>query len=117
MGVPGNLCEMLLPPVGHWLATNVVFTPDGLDVSGEPYDFDTICLNAIAADWAITNTFVDGSPLAATNFVPIHTSGYSGARVAVTNGPHIVTSSQPVGVQVYGFGPQDAYGYAGGVVE
>jgi hypothetical protein len=35
----------------------------------------------------------------------------------VTNGVHTITSFQPVGVQVYGFGFEDAYGYFGGVVK
>ena len=98
------------------MVTNVVSTATGLDAFGYPYGFATNYLNIIVADWAITNTLVDGSPIAATNFVPIHASGYSGARIAVTNGMHTVTSSQPVGVQVYGFDYYDAYGYFGGVV-
>ena len=69
------------------------------------------------AQSAITNTLLDGSILAATNFVAIGSSGYYGAQVSVTNGTHEVTSSRPVGVEVYGFGPYDAYGYFGGVVK
>ncbi len=70
---------------------------------------------------AITNTLVNGSLLAATNFVAIGTSGYYGARLTVSNrtnsGVYKVTSSQPVGVEVYGFGTWDAYGYFGGIVK
>ena len=33
------------------------------------------------------------------------------------NGVHTVTSSQPVGVEVYGWGFCDAYGYFGGIVK
>jgi len=43
--------------------------------------------------------------------VVIGNSGYYGAQVSVTNGTHIVTSSQPVGVEVYGWGSADAYDY------
>jgi len=61
---------------------------------------------------------VDGSLVAATNFVAIGTSGYYGAQISATNsGTHTFTSSQPVGVQVYGWGVFDAYGYFGGVVK
>jgi len=35
----------------------------------------------------------------------------------VANGTHKVTSSLPVGVEVYGWGQTDAYGYFGGVVK
>ena len=67
---------------------------------------------------ALTSTFVDAVPVAATNFVAIGTSGYYGAQITVTNsGAHTVTSPQPVEVQVYGFGFYDAYSFLGGVVK
>jgi hypothetical protein len=75
------------------------------------------CMNLIVAQSAITSTLLDGSPVAAASFVPIGASGYYGAQLSVTNGVHTVTSSQPVGVEVYGFGYEDAYGYFGGIVK
>ena len=54
--------------------------------------------------------------MAATNFVQIANSGYYGARIAVTNGTHTVTSSRPIFVEVYGWGTFDAYSYLGGTV-
>jgi hypothetical protein len=74
-------------------------------------------LNVIVAHSAINNTWLDDSLVAATNFTAIGTSGYYGARISVTNGIHTVTSSRPVGVEVYGFGFYDAYGYFGGTVK
>jgi hypothetical protein len=93
------------------LAANTVFAPIndiGLD---EHY------LNLIVAHSGITNVSVDGSTIAAANFVAIGTSGYYGAQWPVTNGVHTVTGSLPVGVEVYGFGLNDAYGYFGGLVK
>jgi hypothetical protein len=110
-----NPYEILLPPTGHYLMTNIVvtFTNDG--VTG---DFDENYLNLIVAQSATNNTFVDGSLVAATNFVAIGSSGYYGAQITITNsGVHTVTSSQPVGVEVYGWGKYDGYGYFGGVVK
>ena len=50
--------------------------------------------------------------------MPIGANGFYGARITVTNGgAHTVVSSQPVGVEVYGWGDADAYGYFGGVVK
>jgi hypothetical protein len=67
---------------------------------------------------ATNSTFVDGSPVPCTNFVAIGNSGYCGTQILMTNsGTHTVTSSRPVGVEVYGFGQADAYGYFGGVVK
>jgi hypothetical protein len=108
-GEEGDPCEILLPPVGHCLMTNIVTTP----VMG----FDQNHLNIIVVQSAITNTFVNNSLVPATNFAAIGTSGYFGAQLSVTNGVYRVVSSQSVEVQVYGFGDADAYGYFGGVVK
>ena len=110
----GDPCEILLPPTGHYLVTNtIVILPN----DGENGDSDENFLNLIVAQSAITNTLVDGSIVATTNFVAIGASGYYGAQLSVTNGTHKVTSSRPVGVEVYGWGRADAYGYFGGVVK
>jgi hypothetical protein len=111
----GDPCEILLPPTGHYLLTNIVFA---LPYDFNYGDFDQNYLNLIVAQSATNRTWVDGSLVAATNYVAIGTSGYYGAQITLTNsGVHTVTSSQPVGVQVYGFGIDDAYGYFGGVVK
>lgn len=114
-GGEGGPCEVLLPPTGHYLETNIVVTLPDDYVTG---DFWENFINIIVPQSAITNTFVDGSPVAATNFVAIGTSGYCGMQYAVTNsGTHSVICSQPVGVEVYGFGDADSYGYFSGVVK
>jgi hypothetical protein len=118
-GELGDPSEILLLPAGHYLKTNVVFTPpDEPKIEGYPTDcYPTNFLNIIVAQSAIGTTWVDGATVAATNFVAIGGSGYFGAQVSVTNGTHTVTSSQPVGVQVYGFDWADAYSYFGGAVK
>jgi IgGFc binding protein len=118
-GVPiGDPCEILVPPTGHYLQTNIVFAL----TNDLPYqfigDFYDNYLNLIVPQSAVTNTLVDNSAVATTNFVAIGSSGYYGAQITLTNsGTHTVTSSQPVGVEVYGFGNGDAYGYFGGMVK
>jgi hypothetical protein len=110
----GDPCEILLPPTGHYLCTNVVYTLPNDGITG---GFDTNFLKIIVAQSAISNTLVDSSVVAATNFVVIGTSGYCGAQVPVTNGVHTVTSSQPVWVEAYGWGSYDAYSYFSGIVK
>jgi hypothetical protein len=111
----GDPCEILLPPTGYYLQTNTVFTLPNDGVTG---DFNENFMTIIVPQSAITNTLVDGSAIAATNFVQIGTSYYYGARLTVmSNGVHTVTSSQPISVEVYGFGGEDAYGYFGGIVK
>jgi len=119
-GVVGECdpCEILLPPVGHWLETNIVVTLTN-DLPNQVIgDFDENFLNLIVPQPATTNTVVDGQTVAATNFTAIGISGYYGAQIAVTNsGPHTVSSSQPVDVEAYGWGLQDAYSYLGDIVK
>jgi hypothetical protein len=111
-------CEILLPPTGHYMQINVVNIPSGIDYIGTPYDFDDNFLNLIVTQSATNSTFLDDSIVAATNFVPIGMAGYYGAQISLTNsGTHTIISSQPVSVEVYGFGKEDAYGYFGGVVK
>jgi hypothetical protein len=107
-----NPCETLLPPAGHWMNSYTVYSPTNSD-----WDFTTNYLNLIVAQSGIGTTLLDSSHVAATNFTAIGSSGYYGAQLPVTNGVHTVTGSQPVGVEVYGFGQADAYGYFGGIVK
>ena len=111
----GDPCDILLPPIDRYLVTNTVFTLPNDGVAG---DFNKSYFNLVVAQSAILTTFVDGSIIAATNFVAIGMSGYYGAQLTVTNsGTHKVASSQPIGVEIYGFGEFDAYGYFGGIVK
>ena len=76
-------------------------------------------LNLMVPPSTIGTTVVDGVPVAATNFVAMGNSGYYGAQIPGGQASHTVNSSQPVEVQVYGFGYEDeldAYGYFGGAV-
>ena len=107
-------CEILVPPVNHYLETNIVFALPNDSITG---DFDQNYLNLIVAKSALTNTLVNGSTIAATNFIPIGASGFCGTQVMVSTGTNIIISSQPVGVEAYGFGQEDAYGYFGGIVQ
>ena len=111
----GDPCEILLPSTSHYLNSYTVFTPANDGVTG---DFDENYLNLIISQSALTNTLVDGSLVVATNYMAIGTSGYYGAQLTMTNnGTHTVISSQPVGLEVYGWGAADAYGYFGGIVK
>jgi len=111
----GDPCDILLLPAGHYFTTNMVFVP--FYNTNSTGDFVENYLNIIVAQSAITNTFVDTNLVTASYFKAIGASGYYGAQLPVTAGTHKVTSSLPVGVEVYGFGVWDAYGYFGGVVK
>jgi hypothetical protein len=109
----GDPCEILLPPAGRYLLNSIVVALPNDNVTG---DFITNYVNLIVPQSATNSTYVDSALVAATNFVAIGGSGYYGTQVPVLAGTHAITSSQPVGVEVYGWGITDAYGYFGGMV-
>ncbi len=124
LAIYGDPAEILLPPTSHYLTTNVVVSLPDDGVTGK---FVENFLNLLVPQSATNSTLLDGSIVAVTNYVAIGTSGYYGAQLTLTNaGTHIVTSSQAVGVEVYGFGGTpvdgplaggfDAYSYLGGWV-
>ena len=113
----GDPCEILLPPTGQWMNSYTVYTSTN-DLDEVIGDFDENFLNLIVPQSATNAVSLDGSLVAATNFVAIGSSGYYAVQLVITNsGAHTVTSSQPVEVQVYGWGLQDAYSYFGGIVK
>jgi hypothetical protein len=57
---------------------------------------------------------VNGTIVNASAWTAIPGTTFSGARIPVPNGIHNVTSVQPIGLLVYGFGNSDSYGYLGG---
>ena len=51
-------------------------------------------------------------------FVPIGGSGFSAARVPLSNagdGNHVITGTDPFGISVYGYGDDTSYWYPGGL--
>jgi len=113
LGEPfGDPCEILLPPTGHYLTSYAFSVPYYFDYYNDPFQN---FLNLVVPESAISTTLLDRSIVAATNFVAIGNSGYSAARISnVAHGTHTVSSSQPMEVEVYGFGAADAYGFIGG---
>ncbi len=59
--------------------------------------------------------YLDGQPLAAALFSPdIGGSGYGAARVAIIGGEHVIASTAPFAITVYGFADFTSYLYPGG---
>ncbi len=110
----GDPCETLLPPTGYYSTSYAIYSPPNDNVTG---DFNENFVNIIVPQSATNVTLMDGVLVTATNFVPILNSGYYSAQISVTNGVHTVNSSQPIEVQVYGWGAEDAYSYFGGLVK
>jgi hypothetical protein len=69
--------------------------------------------NVVAPIGAAVN--LDGAPIPTESFQPIGESGYGVARVTLTDGNHVVSSTVPVGVTIYGYDKDVSYGYAAGL--
>jgi len=69
----------------------------------------------VFADNTETDTItLDGSPIGASNFTAIGTSGYSVANLSLSEGSHTTASKLGHGVFVMGLNSYDSYLYAGG---
>lgn len=109
----GDPFGILSPSTNRFMQTNVVVT-----FGANAGDIDENFLNVIVPQAAMTNTMLDGTNISATNFVMIG-GGYYGARLPVTNvyAAHRVTSLLPISVEAYGWGFDDAYGFAAGIAK
>lgn len=96
----------LVPPDEQFLNSYVV----SAGTSNIPNNF----LNITSPTSNVGTVRVDGSVVNSGLWVPIQSTGFSGAKVPVSSGVHSVTSSLPVGLLTYGFGSFDSYGYIGG---
>jgi hypothetical protein len=106
-GVTSDPFMMLIPPFEQFLANYTVTTP----ASGFPSNF----INVVAPAAAVGVITLDGTPVPASMFVPIGSSGFSGTQVSVSSGSHTLLGPLPFGVFVYGFANFDSYGYPGGM--
>jgi len=108
----GDPLEMLLPPAGRWLTSyNIAVLANNVLNA----DFDQNFVNLIVPQSAISTIMMDTTNISTNNFLPIGSSGFSGARLPVTGGFHNIKGLQPFEVQVYGWGNADSYGYIGGL--
>jgi hypothetical protein len=106
-GVTSDPFMMLIPPFEQFLGNYTVTTP----ASGIAINF----INVVAPDAAVGAITLDGTAIPATSFLPIGSSGFSGAQLSVAIGSHNLSGPLPFGVFVYGFDEADSYGYPGGM--
>jgi len=94
----------LVPPDEQFLNSYVI--------SAGTANIPTNFLNITSPTANTGNVQVDGNPVG--SWTPIPSTSFSGATVAISSGIHTITSVQPIGLLVYGFGYYDSYGYLGG---
>lgn len=97
---------MLVSPTEQFLSSYTFTTP----ASG----FSGNYVNVVTPTAAVGDVKLDGSVVPAGQFTPIGSTAFSGAQLDLTLGSHTITSTQPLGIYVYGFDSADSYGYPGG---
>ncbi|MGC8957663.1 MAG: lectin-like domain-containing protein [Candidatus Kapaibacteriota bacterium] len=63
----------------------------------------------------LADTKIDGTTVSPNLFKSVPGSNYYYANVKVQEGKHSISSSKPIGVYAYGYGPANSYGYIGGM--
>ena len=99
--------QTLIPPKEQFLAGYTVTTP----ASGFPINF----INIVAPNAIVGAINLDGSAIPSASFLPIGSSGFSGAKIPVLIGSHNLDATLPFGITNYGFADFDSYGYPGGL--
>jgi IgGFc binding protein/GEVED domain/HYR domain len=103
--------EVIIPSTDMFMSQYMVCVPDAGYVS--------YYLNVVAPTGS--TVFRNGVAIPGGLFVPISTSGFSGAQVLVTPGVQTLTASgasggpAPIGVTVYGWAEYDSFGWPGGM--
>ena len=108
-GVASDPFMMLIPPYEQFLAE---YTLSTLDDSRFPINY----INVVTPAAGVGAIELDGNPIPASEFMPIGTSGFSGAQLAVAVGSHTLVGTLPFGAFSYGYGDfLRSYGYPGGM--
>jgi RHS repeat-associated protein len=84
-------------------------------VSSPASSFNLNYVNLTIAEAFVGTIKLDGADISAKNFTPIGASGFAGAQVALSDGPHKLSSPQPFGAVVYGSGRNDSYVFNAGL--
>jgi len=104
---------MLVLPTEQFLPSYVISTAGGA-FTGATSNY----VNVTAPTSVVGSVLLDGTPIPASDFTAIGTSGFSGAQINISPGIHPIRAPDPIGVNVYGFAYRDSYGYpAGGSFE
>lgn len=101
----GDPAFMLAVPVQQYRTDYATFTPA---------EYEDNYVNITAPTGSVVT--IDGEEIPAGYFEIIGSGAYSVYRQRIKDpGPHIITSSEPAGVIVYGYDQYVSYGYTGGL--
>ena len=104
----GDPSMILVPPYEQYGGHYTVGTP----ASG----FNSDYVNLVVPSAATSTVQLDGAAVPSSSFTAIGSSAYSGASIQISPGSHRFTATAPFGVTLYGYFPEDTFGYQGGMV-
>lgn len=108
-GTASDPFMMIIPPSEQFLQAYIFSTPTNSNITS--HYVNIVALTADVQDGAVA---LDGAIMATGDFTAIPDSIYSYARRSLAQGDHSISSANPFGIYVYGFGNDDSYGYPGG---
>nr|MBA2702657.1 PKD domain-containing protein [Blastocatellia bacterium] len=98
---------MIIPPYSQFLNHYTISTP----LTGFAINY----ANVVAPTASLGSITLDGAPMPAGSFTPIGVSGFSGAQIAITVGLHNFDGPASFGIFIYGYAPDEGYGYPAGM--
>jgi hypothetical protein len=109
-GVMGDPSMTIIPPYQQFEAGYTITTPVNSKTKFVNY------VNLVVPKSAVGLIAVDGTPVPASEYNSIGSSEFEGVQVNLEPGSHVITGNgQPFGAFMYGFSPENAYGYYGGM--
>jgi hypothetical protein len=101
----GDPAISFLPPVEQYRSRYTFLTPSS-------YAWDSISVVGRLEDW--DDITLDGAALGVEP-TALGQEGWGGASLEVGDGPHVLESSSPIGLEVYGYDCYISYAYPGGL--
>ena len=113
----GDPFLMILPPIEQYMDNYLVVNAQSKEYRTYRYEnvYDEQYITVILPNTAKNSLIIDGSNASSQNWIQVPASAYSYAHIKVTDGAHSVKAKEPFGIQIYGYGYANSYGYIGGM--
>lgn len=115
----GDPFMMIIPPQEQFIDSCKLINIQAYEIQQDNLQFIKVYqshyITLIVPSTAITTTKIDGNLVPPNLFVKIPNTNYYYAHISVAEGKHFVSSTEPIGVYAFGYGPANSYGYIGGM--
>ncbi len=121
----GDPFLMIIPPIEQFMDNYKVVNTQAKEIDDDAYErYDIIryqevyhqqYITVILPNPAKNSLRIDGNTPASVSWMQVPASNYSYAHIRVSDGAHEVKADEPFGIQIYGYGYANSYGYIGGM--